>query len=65
MNPINSLVNLVNGLECSLMRDIFLNLQQDESATNEQLVEDSLRWDSYLSAYCAAYNKLNTNKFIQ
>ena len=30
----NSIISMVNGLECSLMRQTFLDLQEDENATN-------------------------------
>lgn len=61
----NTIIGLVNGLECNLMRETFLKLQEDDEATNEQLVEDSMRWNTYLDAYCAVYNKMNMNKFKQ
>lgn len=54
----NSIVSMVNGLECSLMRQIFLDLQEDENATNEQLVKDCDNWDKYLSMYCKIYKDI-------
>ena len=58
-DPMSNIITLVNGLECALMRQTFLNLQQDENATNEQLVQDSIAWNSYLDLYVKAYNKLH------
>lgn len=58
-DPLNSILTLVNGLECSLMRATFLKYQEDENSTNEQLVDDATRWNSYLDAYCTLYRKMN------
>lgn len=63
-NAMNSLVSIVNGLECSLMRQTFLNLQEDENSTNEQLVDDATKWNAYLDAYCVVQRKLNNNDMI-
>jgi hypothetical protein len=63
-NAMNSLVSIVNGLECSLMRQTFLDLQEDETSTNEQLVDDATKWNTYLDAYCAVQRKLNNNNMI-
>jgi hypothetical protein len=63
-NAMSSLVSIVNGLECSLMRETFLNLQEDESSTNQQLVDDATKWNSYLDAYCVVQRKLNNNNMI-
>lgn len=57
-DPMNFVVSIVNGLECYLLRDTFLKLQEDENATNEQLVADSIKWDGYLTSYCRVYDKL-------
>jgi hypothetical protein len=57
-DPVNFVVSIVNGLECYLLRDTFLKLQEDQNATNEQLVADSMKWDSYLASYCRVYDKL-------
>jgi hypothetical protein len=60
-DPLSSVITLVNAMECSLMRETFLNLQEDETATNEQLVDDATKWNSYLDAYCAIFRKMNKN----
>ena len=56
---VNSLVSIVNGLECSLVRNTFLDLQNDENSTNEQLVQDAVKWNSYLDAYCLVYREIH------
>ena len=56
-DPFNTIITLVNAMECSLMRETFLKLQEDETSTNEQLVDDATKWNSYLDAYCKIYNK--------
>jgi hypothetical protein len=43
------------------MRETFLKLQEDENSTNEQLVDDATKWNSYLDAYCVLYRKMNKN----
>ena len=58
-DPFNTIITLVNAMECSIMRQTFLNLQEDETSTNEQLVDDATKWNSYLDAYCKIYNKIN------
>jgi hypothetical protein len=63
-NAMNSLVSIVNGLECTLMRQTFLDLQKDETSTNEQLVDDATKWNTYLDAYCVVQRKLNNNNMI-
>lgn len=62
MKPTNSIISMINGIECSVMRQTFLALQQDENATNEQLVKDSENWNSYLEIYCTIF--CNTHKDI-
>ena len=57
----NSIINLVNSLECTIMRQTFLKLQEDENSTNEQLVDDSMKWNTFLDSYCALYRKINPN----
>lgn len=57
----NSVVNLVNGLECHLMRQTFLALQEDENSTNEQLVDDATKWNTFLDSYCSLFRKMNPN----
>ena len=64
MNNMKALTNLVNGFEMAAMRSFFLNLQEDENATNEQLVNDSYGWDKYLHAYCAAYQYVNGKPIV-
>jgi hypothetical protein len=59
MNNMKTLTNLVNGLEMYAMRQIFIEKQEDEDTTNEQLVRDSYSWDRYMFAYCAAYQYVN------
>jgi len=61
----NTVINLVNGLECTLMRQTFLSLQEDENSTNEQLVQDAQNWNKFLDSYCALYRKINTNIPVQ
>lgn len=60
-----SVVSLVNGLECMLMRDTFLQLQEDENATNEQLMQDVERWNSYLDSYCLVFREMNKHIPVQ
>jgi hypothetical protein len=60
-DPFNSIITLVNAMECAIMRETFLKLQEDESSTNEQLVDDATKWNSYLDAYCSIYRKMNKN----
>jgi len=55
----NTIIGLVNGLECNLMRQTFLALQQDENSTNEQLVEDATKWNKYLESYCKVYKEMH------
>jgi hypothetical protein len=57
----NTVINLINGLECHLMRQTFLKLQEDENSTNEQLVDDATKWNTFLDSYCALYRKTNPN----
>jgi len=57
----NTIINLVNSLECTLMRQTFLALQEDENATNEQLVDDATKWNTFLDSYCHLYRKMNPN----
>ena len=64
MNNMKSLTNLVNGFEMAAMRSIFLELQENENVTNEQLVNDSYGWDKYLHAYCVAYQYVNGKPII-
>lgn len=54
----NTIINLVNSLECTLMRQTFLALQEDENATNEQLVKDAQSWNKYLDMYCMIYKDI-------
>lgn len=54
----NSVISIVNGIECSVMRQTFLNLQEDEDATNEQLVKDAQNWNKYLDMYCKIYKDI-------
>jgi hypothetical protein len=61
----NTVINLINGLECTLMRQTFLELQEDENATNEQLVQDAQNWNKFLDSYCALYRKTNPSIPIQ
>lgn len=63
-NVINSIVSMANGLECYYLRDLFLTLQEDENSTNEQLITDSLKWNSYLELYCKAHRKLTGNFLV-
>lgn len=58
-DPISSILCMVNGLECALMRETFLKLQEDENASNEMLVQDAIAWNSYLDIYVKAYNKIH------
>lgn len=58
MRPTDSIVSMVNGIECSLMRQTFLKLQEDENATNEQLVQDCDNWNKYLDTYCKIYKDI-------
>jgi hypothetical protein len=60
-NPLNSIVTLVNAMECNIMRETFRKLQEDENSTNEQLVTDATKWNTYLDDYCMFYRKLNDN----
>lgn len=53
-----SIISMVNGIECSVMRQTFLNLQEDENATNEQLVKDAQNWNKYLEMYCKIYKDI-------
>ena len=55
----NTIIGLVNGLECNVMRETFLNLQNDKDATNDQLVQDATKWNSYLDSYCKIYKDMN------
>lgn len=57
----NSIINLVNGLECSLMRKTFLKLQEDENSTNEQLVQDCENFNKYLDMYCLVFKDTHKN----
>jgi hypothetical protein len=59
MNPNKSIVSMINGIECAVMRKTFLELQNDENATNEQLVKDCENWNSYLDIYCSLYNGIH------
>lgn len=54
----NSVISIVNGIECAVMRQTFLNLQEDENATNEQLVKDAQNWNKYLDMYCMIYKDI-------
>lgn len=54
----NSVISIVNGIECAVMRQTFLNLQEDENATNEQLVKDAQSWNKYLDMYCMIYKDI-------
>ena len=54
----NSIISMVNGLECSLMRQTFLDLQEDEDTTNEQLVKNAQNWNKYLDMYCKIYKDI-------
>ncbi len=56
MDPVLTATWLVNGLECALMRQTFLELQKDENASNEVLMKDVKNWEKYLDAYVIAYN---------
>lgn len=58
MDPIINATCLHLGLECALMRQTFLKLQEDENATNEVLMKDVDNWNRYLDAYVIAYNLL-------
>lgn len=60
-DPFNTIITLVNAMECAIMRETFLKLQEDENSTNEQLVDDATKWNSYLDAYCVLYRKMNKN----
>jgi hypothetical protein len=40
------------------MRQTFLDLQEDENATNEQLVKDAQNWNKYLDMYCKIYKDI-------
>jgi hypothetical protein len=63
-DPFNAIITLVNAMECSIMRETFLTLQEDESSTNQQLVDHATKWNSYLDAYCVVQRKLNNNNMI-
>lgn len=54
----NIVISIVNGIECAVMRQTFLNLQEDENATNEQLVKDAQSWNKYLEMYCKIYKDI-------
>jgi hypothetical protein len=56
---VNSVISMVNGIECSLMRQTFLDLQEDENATNAQLVNDAQNWNKYLDFYCSIYRDIH------
>lgn len=58
-DPLNNIITLVNAMECALMRETFLKLQEDESSTNEQLVQDANNWNKYLDLYCLTFRKMN------
>ena len=49
-DPFNTIITLVNAMECSLMRETFLKLQEDETSTNEQLVDDADRKSTRLNS---------------
>lgn len=59
MNTENTVINILNGIECMVVRSAYLKLQESEAMTNEQYVSDAYTWDSYLSLYISTYNKLN------
>ena len=65
MKPTDSIASMVNGFQCSLLRQTFLKLQEDENATNEQLVADCEKWDKYLSLYCLAYKDIHRDIPLQ
>lgn len=58
-DPVITITSLVNGLECALMRQTFLELQNDENASSEILNKDAVSWNKYLDAYVVTYNILN------
>jgi hypothetical protein len=61
----NTIINLVNGLECDLMRQTFLTLQEDENATNEQLAQDAQNWNKFLDSYCLVFRRTNPHIPVQ
>ena len=57
----DTVINLINGFECHLLRQTFLKLQEGEDTTNEQLVDDAVKWNTFLDSYCYLFNKMNPN----
>lgn len=53
-DPILSVVLITNALEMFRFRKTYLDLQTDETMTQEQLNISQTNWELYLETYCKA-----------